>query len=677
MNRGNPDDSSGAIDSSLGVPTRLIVEPPAGGKAAAFDSLMPLQPGTVLNNTHRIERLLARGGMGEVYCATNLLTGDAVALKLIRPEMVDEPNMRALFLREATALRKIRHPAIVAYEGVHAEASGRVYLVMDLIEGPSLAKRAAEKPLTVPQVRALRHRLALGLLAAHEQNIVHRDLSPDNVVLRGGDLERATIIDFGIAKTTDIATNVIGSSFAGKMEYASPEQMGLFGKVVDQRSDIYSLGLVLAAAVLGRPLGMAETPALAIEVRQRVPDLSALPQALRGELSAMLQPDPARRLASMREVLALDDAGDAPPPRRAGGRRGRIVTSVVAIIAAAAAAVAILRPAWVSDARERVAGLFGPPAAQQPDPAADAAAWGRAQAANTVPALRAYLAQYPSGRYVAEARALVEDLERREKAAQSVAGYVFNDCASCPEMVRLPAGSFLMGSTAEERQREKVPPVWGNAEGPQRQVTIASLAMARYEVTLGEFALFVQSTGHAMGDSCWRNPGFEQTYYDPVVCVGWSDARAYAAWLSQMTGKRYRLPSEAEWEYAARAGTVSGRYWGDDPQQVCAYANVLEVGFQCEDGITNTAPVGKFKPNAFKLYDMLGNVAEWVEDCWLATYDGAAADGSPQLKGNCGLRVTRGGSWNADPWRVRAATRGGIPLGTRNAETGFRVVRAD
>src|SRR4029453_16564872 len=116
--------------------------------------------------------------------------------------------------------------------------------------------------------------------------------SPDNVVLRGGDLERATIIDFGIAKTTDVATNVIGSSFAGKVEDASPEQMGLFGKIVDQRSDVYSLGLVLAAAALGRPLGMAETPALAIEVRKRVPDLSALPQALRAELAAMLQPDP-------------------------------------------------------------------------------------------------------------------------------------------------------------------------------------------------------------------------------------------------------------------------------------------------------------------------------------------------------------------------------------------------
>lgn len=679
MTSGERRDRSGADDAQTGVPTRLIVQSVGDHGPADDDGFVPLGPGSVLNNTHRIERLLARGGMGEVYRAINLLTGDTAALKAIRPEMVKQPSMRELFLREAAALRRIRHPAVVAYEGVHAEANGRVYLVMELIEGPSLSKRMAERPLTVAQVRALRRCLALGLQAAHDQNIVHRDLSPDNVILRDGDLDRATIIDFGIAKKTDgAATSVIGSSFAGKMEYASPEQMGLFGNVVDQRSDVYSLGLVLAAAALGHPLGMAATPEMAVENRKRVPDLSALPAALRDELAAMLQPDPARRLASMRDVLALDESVGAPLLPRAGRRRGRLMTALLALVVAAGAVIVVARPGWVADGMDGIAGLFGAPRSPAPGVGAEDAAWNRAQAISTAPAVRAFLQQYPAGRYAARARALIEDIERREKAAQSVPGRPFLDCAHCPEMTRLPAGSFLMGSTPEERQREQVPSVWGNAEGPQRQVTTgAGLAMGRYEVTLGEFAMFVEATGHDMGDSCWRNPGFEQGYYNPVVCVSSGDARAYAAWLSRTTGKRYRLPSEAEWEYAARGGTATARYWGDDARQVCTYANVLEVGFQCQDGHANTAPVGTFQANAFSLYDMLGNVAEWTEDCWVATYDGAPADGSARTDGNCAFRVVRGGSWNAEPWRVRAAMRGGISGGTRNAETGFRVVRED
>ncbi|MCW5746620.1 MAG: SUMF1/EgtB/PvdO family nonheme iron enzyme [Alphaproteobacteria bacterium] len=678
MTTGTTDDPVQAVGSSTSAPTRLVAEAARGAAQAAEDPFMPLAPGTVLNNTHRIERLLARGGMGEVYRAANLLTGDAVALKVIRPELVNEPNMRALFLREATALRKIRHPAIVAYEGVHAEASGRVYLAMDLIEGPSLSKRLADGPLTVAQVRALRRRLAQGLLAAHEQNIVHRDLSPDNVVLRDGDLEKATVIDFGIAKKTDgIATSVIGSSFAGKMEYASPEQMGLFGNAVDARSDVYSLGLVLAAAALGRPLGMAQTPALAIEARKRLPDLSALPPALRSELTPMLQPDPARRLASMREVLAFDEPGTAR-----GGRgllrRGRLVTAAVAALAVVVALLSVTRPALVVDVVSRASAALGLPIGQPGDEAAEEAAWSRARAAETVPAVRAFLGQFPAGRYAAEARSLITELEQRSAATRAVPGQTFRDCPSCPEMVWLPKGSFTMGSSPEERRRENVPAVWGDAEGPPHDVTLSyGLAMGKYEVTLGEFAAFVQATGHPMGGSCWRNPGFEQSYRDPVVCVSWTDVRAYADWLTRTTGKTYRLPSEAEWEYGARAGSRTARFWGDGLEQLCRHANVLEAGFKCPDSPPNTAPVGQLQPNAFQLYDMLGNVAEWVEDCWTARYDGAPSDGSARLSGNCAQRVTRGGSWNSDPWRIRSATRSGTPAVTRNGETGFRVVRTD
>jgi formylglycine-generating enzyme required for sulfatase activity len=262
-----------------------------------------------------------------------------------------------------------------------------------------------------------------------------------------------------------------------------------------------------------------------------------------------------------------------------------------------------------------------------------------------------------------------EELKRREKETPPSTGSANRDCPQCPEMVRIRPGSFLMGSTPAEPEHE-------SDETPQHRVTIAyAFSLGKYEVTRGEFAAFIQAGGHqAAGD--WRNPGFTQTERDPVVNVSWEDAQAYAAWLSRTTGKKYRLPSEAEWEYAARAGTTTARYWGDGRQEACRYANADDAAFGCSDGFKNTAPVGRFQPNALGLHDMLGNVWEWTGDCWNTSYNGAPTNGEARLSGECSRRSVRGGSWGSSSGDVRSAGRTRGPPGFRNF-VGFRVARVD
>jgi formylglycine-generating enzyme required for sulfatase activity len=282
----------------------------------------------------------------------------------------------------------------------------------------------------------------------------------------------------------------------------------------------------------------------------------------------------------------------------------------------------------------------------------------------------------------------------------------FRDCTSCPEMVVIPKGSFEMGPQPGEEEREGVPVE--RRLGSQRRITIGySFALGKYEVARGEFAAFVETTGYQAGISCWgwdtdgvlrdapgrswRSAGFEQTDRDPVMCVNWDDAKAYVAWLSKITGKSYRLPTEAEWEYAARAGSKGTRYWGDELESSCQYGNFADqtgaaaLGwdktpdkvFPCRDGHVYTAPVGSFKPNAFGLYDMLGNVWEWVEDCYSPRLTNAPTDGRPVLADACAERLLRGGSWYNSPWLARAAFRYFGAGGVRSRSVGFRVARSN
>ena len=265
-----------------------------------------VEVGTELNETYRIDALIAAGGMGEVFKGHNIQTGDPVAIKVVLPEFARDGMIFDLFRKEARVLNHLSHDAIVRYYVFSLDrVLGRPYLAMEFVDGPSLAAHMKTAPLPPADFFGLLRRLADGLHKAHEAGVIHRDISPDNVILPNGLVENAKIIDFGIARSASVGgATLLGGSFAGKYSYVSPEQLGLFSGEVTPKSDIYSLGLTMAAALRGRPLDMSGSQVDVIEKRRSVPDLAAagIPKQLQPILSAMLQPDPANRPASMAEV---------------------------------------------------------------------------------------------------------------------------------------------------------------------------------------------------------------------------------------------------------------------------------------------------------------------------------------------------------------------------------------
>jgi formylglycine-generating enzyme required for sulfatase activity len=280
------------------------------------------------------------------------------------------------------------------------------------------------------------------------------------------------------------------------------------------------------------------------------------------------------------------------------------------------------------------------------------------------------------------------------------AGSTFRDCDFCPEMVVIPAGSFMMGTPDAEKSRGAAA-----AEGDVGVIELKRpFALGRHEVTRGEYARFLADSGHEPVPGCrvwdaalgrfsednrrgFSDVGTPGTPSDqmPASCVSFADAKAYVQWLSSRTQATYRLPSEAEWEYAARAGSRSLRPWGDEAESGCDFANTYDLvaaaryrlGWPeaaCRDGFADLAPVGQFGANAFGLYDMIGNVREWVEDCATDSYVGRPRDGRAwEWIGGCGERVQRGGSWLTPPAESRSAYRAAAPADEHAGDTGFRV----
>ena len=252
-------------------------------------------------------------------------------------------------------------------------------------------------------------------------------------------------------------------------------------------------------------------------------------------------------------------------------------------------------------------------------------------------------------------------------------------------------GQFMQGSAPNDAEAQPV-------EMPQHSVSISyPFAAGVYEVTVGQYRQFVADTGTDVkgcsvydgdwrqnSDVGWKNAIEGQTDSYPVSCVSWQDAKRFAAWLSARTHHLYRLPSASEWEYAARGGSAAARPW-TDPTEACKYGNVADqtgaarypgwATAACSDKYAQTAPVGQFAANSLGLYDMLGNVSEWTEDCWADTYVGAPGDGSARIDADCSQRELRGGSWFTQPDHVRVSYRDRFVPDYRSTNIGFRLIR--
>ena len=626
-----------------------------------------------------LHRFLGAGGFGIAYLGRNTELDIPVAIKeylpsdcalrerslSVAPRSADDVEVYEWglerFLEEARVLARFRHRNIVQiYQFFRAHGTG--YIAMEYVEGQTLSDwLAGRDPLSEAELREILLPLLDGLEEVHRSGVMHRDIKPGNIIMRAED-DSPVLLDFGAARQTMMAksrsvTAILTPGYAPVEQYSEKGRQGPW-------TDIYALGALCYRALTGKvpeessnriledslePLeeicrGQGSPEFLramdwALRVRQedRPQDLEEWRAALEGERT----PEKPRKREERKPALAPD----LKPKRR---WVGKLAVGVMVLLIAAGG------------------GYFGWMELEERRAAEEAARIAAEEEKRRLEEERK-LALEAEARRLAEEMARKAEAERKaaEEAARRMApGREFRDSLRSggegPQMVVLPAGSFRMGCLSYDDDCQ-------DGEKPAHNVRIARpFAVSVYEVTFEEYDRFADSTGRGRADDEGLGRGRR-----PVINVSWSDAQAYVAWLSAQTGAEYRLLSEAEWEYAARAGSTTKYSWGDETGTNQANCRNDVCGDQWEF----TAPVGSFGPNGFGLYDMHGNVWEWVADCWNGSYEGAPFDGSAWMQGDCEMRVLRGGSWGYNPGLLRSAIRSRLTTGYRSGSNGFRVAR--
>lgn len=717
--------------------------------------LAGMRVGSSVEQCYVLHERVDGGSFGEVWRARDeaesLLYGQDrwVALKVLKRRFMQSENELHSFQLEAKKLIELRHPHVVQATGwvidtlnpVSQGEKAQQFLVMEWLQGQTLdaamfQRRKAGERWQYGEIERLYASLGQALRYAWEgrnrhgqpQQLIHRDLKPANIYLvEGAGGIYPKLLDFGLAaraRATGSMAEVqervqrANAGRRGSEGYIAPELEGGAHIEATPRQDVYALGILLyqlldrdnrvpyqegrrnEKALHQRPDGLKSESPLTVEERARYRKVETA-QQIREQLNEVIEGaiayDQGKRIGSAWEMAErLSGALRPPPPPRL--------------------------PVPPPSHKPPV-----PPPQPSPLPASPAPTsaakgkWGVMLATMIGVVLGGFGVLQMTGRMSAPSEALPPAASPAPAAAPTPAPAappegaaatgpkVLKDCAACPELEVLPKGSFKMGSPEGERERYR-------DEGLQQAVSIDRvIAVGKYPVTRGEYGRFVRATGRAEGDSCdvhttegksekqsgksWRNPGFEQGEDHPVVCVNWEDAKAYVSWLNTKpevarlpAGQRYRLLTEAEWEYAARAGTTSRYWWGEDASNAeqCKFANGKDetkrpetgnswaIKANCNDGYWYTSPVGKFEPNRWRLHDMGGNAWQWVEDCWADSLNGMLGDGSARTSGctDSGRRVVRGGSWGSNPQNLRAADRGWGTAVNRFNFIGFRVARA-
>lgn len=710
--------------------------PEAAPAAEARPAARPTPRGTELglmqgqhvgpaNRRYRLERLIAHGGMGQVWQATDLAThaelghSAQVALKILSPELTESASHAKLLVQEATRARRLAHEHIVrVYDWAQDPATSSYFVIMECLEGEDLdALLAREAPLGLERALALLRPVADALDYAWERHrLVHRDIKPANVFVTARD--EIKLLDFGIAARArqGAASPLEAPAISGTPGYRAPEA-ATPGLTPARTLDVYSVAAMIYQMVGGAlPDGAPVQPAALGEAQWQV-------------LRAGLAKDPAERPESVSALLArLQAAGAAPVAAMEASAPAAVVEEAAAPEPAAIPAPAVAPPTPAEEGARPPRPLTERARAEAAAAVAAQAAAERArreqqrrerqQAEEARRARREALREQLRVRQaeeVAKARQAQEDAQRKALQARAAAAYLaeqekartkaaepkpaaettpapqailmrdrfLDGSTQGPELVVLRAGRFQMGSPEHERKIAMAAGAqknWLARETPQHWVGIARpFAMGRYPVTVGEWRAFVEATDwQPDGDVNWAAPGFPQSEMHPVVGVSWLDAQRYLAWLSERTGQRYRLPSEAEWEYACRAGTKTAFSFGDSIDTSLANydGNFTYNGGARGEYRRGTTAVTQFAPNPWGLHDMHGNVWEWVQDVMHDSYEGAPLDGSAwEGGGDRARRILRGGSWLYNPRYLRSALRNGFSAVMSNDIVGFRVVR--
>lgn len=656
----------------------------------------------IIGEKYEVIGELGRGGMGVVYKVRHRELGAIFALKQLRSSLIEEMGDTGLLERfrdEAKVMAQFNHPNIGKVFDIGRDGD-RHYFVMAYVQGQSLREVLQRQgQLPIPQVLAISVQVAKALAYAHacQPPVIHRDIKPENILIEE-DSHRAVVMDFGISKLLDPQRNNYTRTglVIGTVMYGAPEQLGSDPNL-DGRVDIFSLGLVMYEMITGQRFfaGLTQPEIIGRQLDHRsdhAPEFKhSVPMVLQGIVTKAMAKDRNRRYSTALELVDalanLDDSGErtavvSVDKTEALADRTVSVAAAKAAIPAGDAATVIVKSRKPGHRSRMIAGLLLLGGA-----AAVLAVAGRIWVGS---------GHWPS----------VSNPEIKPQSGAAVQppdyrpGQVLRDTLSDgtagPELVVIRPGEFPMGSPESEKDRDA-------DEKPHGVRIDKPFALGKYEVAVGEFRRFAEATQYLseaereggcyrwdgktwekQAGKNWRNPGFSQDDGHPVVCASWNDAVAYADWLTQETGHPYRLPTEAEWEYAARAGTKTIRYWGDNPDIGCRYANAGDLTakqtfpdwdvMNCEDGYLYTAPVGRFQPNAWNLYDMLGNVWEWTCSGYDAGYSGGERV-CLDRNGATGPRVLRGGSWDDLPRGLRAAYRLRGGPGLRNFFLGFRLAR--
>jgi formylglycine-generating enzyme required for sulfatase activity/predicted Ser/Thr protein kinase len=618
-----------------------------------FDEVDPLIGQTL--GEFEILELVGRGGMGTVYKACQGSLDRFVAVKVLSDSLSVDDSYVARFSREARAAAAVSHPNIIEVYSVGQDAGHR-YIAMELVEGENLADLLEREGRLAP-ARALEvlRQTAAALVEAHERGILHRDIKPANILLdRKG---RVKVADFGLAKRSDADVGLtLGGQALGTPLYLPPDVAR--GRPFDARSDLYSVGATLYHAVAGQPPFDGQTPTEVIlkHIEAPIPPLQALapdaPAALCRIIHRLLCKDPDDRYPSAEALLAALGDVDGQAVRPPSAVRGVSATATMAVPA-------------------------GSPVDSEPAPRPRRRRLAFAAAMGVVACTAVLLAfmlsrggeRPPMPAYTTWPFDGPEAGRRQQATAKALGLRVEEnvDLGNGVKMtfVLIPAGEFLMGSppTTSPEQLERV---FGKEQGsdfsrefPQHRVRISRpFWLAKTEVTQAQWEA-------VMGD----NPSkFKGRPNNPVERVSWNDCQVFVWKLSEKLKKTCRLPTEAEWEYACRAGTPTEFYFGDSDTELGDHA------WFSGNSRGSTQAVGKAKPNAWGLYDMAGSVWECCGDQY-APYDKAFQE-DPNGPGADGARVLRGGSWLHRPMYCRSACRGMTSPEVRNDNLSFRVAKA-
>jgi eukaryotic-like serine/threonine-protein kinase len=613
-----------------------------------------MQLGQLLCDRYRIEKALARGGFGETFLAvdTHLPSKPLVVVKLLKPIHNDPDTLQIaqrLFSMEAATLEQLgkdndRIPSLYAY----FELKGEFYLVQEYIDGETLTAELQDRKISESDTIAILKEILTGLTNVHRQSKIHRDLKPDNIIRRAQD-RKLVLIDFGAVKQVRTATtnpNLVSRSInIGTLGYMPNEQGMGYPKL---ESDIYAVGAIAIQCLTGSaPHRLFDEDSLKLEwqhLRQVNRDLAQV-------LNKMVAPDYRQRYENATDAVQAIESlicPSAPPPiQQPVNERMKTLSRGIDrrnffkwLGFGGAGVVSVLTLSQLgrnSSSNKSNSGSKAPESASNPPKLTNI------QFTSVKLDRQGKIINRPSG----SAEIFTEDLGNGVKLT----------------MVKIPAGKFLMGSPESEQQR-------AFDESPQHQVSLPEFYLGQTLVTQAQWLAI-------MGN----NPSyFKGNGKLPVEQVSWLDAMDFCQKLSQKTERTYRLPSEAEWEYACRAGTTTPFAFGETitPAVVNYDGNYPYGGAAKGEHRQKTTPVGNFPPNLFGLYDLHGNVWEWCLDEWVDSYNGAPTDGS--VRGDISsrdenkTRLLRGGSWIVTASYCRSANRIDNAASSRLDSFGFRVV---